>query len=120
MCVSVDGSSVFAAADTRLLNVANMLCSLEQLFAVRHDVIKDCLRVKAEQERLAVIQMELLSNVLWCWSGTSHPCRVMAVCNYQVQQSICVTLQGPAEPRRCDRKSGFLILCLTVTQALKT
>lgn len=56
--MSVDGSSVFAAAD-RLLNVASVLCSLEQLFAVRYDSIKDHLRVKAEQERLAVIQVEL-------------------------------------------------------------
>lgn len=51
MCISVDGSSVFAAADSRLPNVANVLCSLEQLFAVRHDEIKDHLRVKTEQER---------------------------------------------------------------------
>lgn len=63
MCISVDGSSVFAAAD-RLLNVASVLCSLEQLFAVRYDSIKDHLIVKAEQERLAVIQVELLSNIL--------------------------------------------------------
>lgn len=73
MFISVDGSSVFAAADSRLHN-ANVLCSLEQLFAVRHDEIKDSLRVKAEQERLAVIQVELLSNILWCWFWTSHPC----------------------------------------------
>lgn len=73
VCISVDGSSVFAAADFRLLNVANLLCSSEQFFAVRDDEIKDCLRVKAEQERLAVIQVELLSNMLWCWSGPLIP-----------------------------------------------
>lgn len=72
MCISVDGSSVIAAADFGLLNVAN-LCSLEQLFAVGDDEMKDLLRVKAEQERLAVIQVELLSCILWCWSASVSP-----------------------------------------------
>lgn len=131
MCISVDGSSVFAAADFRLLNAANLLCSSEQFFAVRDDEIQDYLRIKAEQERLAVIQAELLSNILWCWSGASHPWGVMPVCNCtQCSKSIWVTLQAllclggetvlGIYTGKFFTESGFPILCLTVILALKT
>lgn len=121
--------SVFAAAVSRLLNVANVLCSLEQLFAVKHE-IKDCLRVKAEQERLAVIQVELLSNKLWCWSGPLIPVESCQFITSKCSKSICVTLQAllclggvtvlVIYAGNFFTASGFLILCLTVILALKT
>ena len=54
MCILADGSFVFAVTDFRLLNVANLTVQLGTVFVIRGDEIKDHLRVKAEQETLAV------------------------------------------------------------------